>query len=114
MSVARRILVLEDEWIVALDTQDILESAGFAVVGPVATVRDALTLLHASPVDGAVLDVHLNGETSFAVAEALTRSATPFIFLSGFNSIDLPVRFRSHPLLTKPINAERLLVALRA
>ena len=114
MSAARRILVLEDEWIVALDTQDMLENAGFEVVGPVATVREALALLLAAPVDVAVLDVHLTCEMSFPVAEALIASGTPFIFVSGFSANDLPAPFRHHPLLSKPITPERLLSALRA
>ena len=112
MSTARRILVLEDEWIIALDTQDMLESAGFEVVGPVATVREALKLRLNSPIYAAVLDVHLKHEMSFPVAEALVASATPFIFVSGFDATDLPAQFRHHPLLTKPLVAERLLAAL--
>lgn len=110
----RRILVLEDEWIVAMDTQDLLESAGFEVVGPVASVREALALLQSAPVDAAVLDVHLTREMSFPVAEALIACATPFVFVSGFARADLPPRFREHPLLSKPVVAERLLAALDA
>ena len=111
---ARRILVLDDEWIIALDTQDMLESAGFEVVGPAATVREALELLHEAPVDAAVLDVHLTGEMSFPVAEALIASGTPFVFVTGFNVTDLPAAFRHHPLVSKPLMAERLLAALCA
>ena len=110
MSTARGILVLEDEWIIALDTQDMLERAGFEVVGPAATVREALKLRLNAPIYAAVPDVHLKHEMSFPVIEALVASATPFV--SGFHATDLPAQFRHDPLLTKPLVAERLLAAL--
>ena len=112
MSRPARVLVLDDDWLIAADTQGVLEGAGCEVLGPVATVACALRLIAEAAPDAAVLDVHLTHEMSFAVAEALIAREVPFVFLSGFTARDLPERFRDCPLLAKPLVPDRLIAAL--
>jgi DNA-binding LytR/AlgR family response regulator len=67
-----------------------------------------MELLASQTVDVAVLDISLHGERSFVVAEQLARSATPFVFLSGYSNIELPENLRDRPLMQKPFNVGRL------
>ena len=108
----RRVLVVEDEWLIAAETQDVLESAGVEVVGPVASVAEALELLAGQAVDAAILDVHLNHEMSLSVAERLMETGTPFVFVTGFAAADLPQAFRGCAVLGKPLKAATLLLSL--
>lgn len=109
-----RILLVEDEWLVAADLEDALVEAGCEVVGPAPSAPEALALLAAhGPVDAAVLDVHLNPGTSLPVAEALRQEGTPFVFATGFTSADLPAAFRAQPLLSKPVDPAVLMARLR-
>lgn len=113
MTPPRRILVVEDEWLVAADLEDALVEAGLEVIGPAPSVGEALALLAShGPVDAAVLDVHLTRETSLPVAEALRREGVPFVFATGFTPDDLPIEFRTQPLLTKPVDPSVLLARL--
>ena len=80
----RRILVVEDERLIALDIQEMLESWGCTVIGPVATAAAALALLADECPDSAVLDVHLNGETSEPIAAALQLCGRPFLVLTAY------------------------------
>lgn len=113
----RRCLVLEDEFLIALDLQDMLEQAG-ATVTCVATAEEALGALEGPAFDFAVLDVHLGGaaRTSLSVAAALAaRSTTPFIFLTGLHrggpqTADYP----DAPVLEKPYHQEAVLTAIRS
>jgi two-component SAPR family response regulator len=110
----RRILIVEDEVLIALDLENILKQTGAEVIGPMATVSDALACLsdHA-PVDGAVLDVNLGGEFVFPVADALMESRVPFLFLTGHSDDHLPARHHDRPVIRKPYLASHLLEALR-
>lgn len=100
----RRILVVEDEWLLADHLQAIVERAGGDVMGPVATVEAALALLDtASPLpDAATLNVRLADAASFPVADRLARAGIPFVFISAHRVEDLPERFRDRPALAKP------------
>ena len=106
------ILLVEDEWIVAADLQDALEHAGYQVLGPAASVSQALKLLEDTQPAAAVLDVQLATENSFPVAEALRRRGTPFVLVSGYCALDLPENLRSCTLLSKPCDPQRVLEAL--
>jgi DNA-binding response OmpR family regulator len=97
------VLVVEDEWLIAIAVADSLETAGFTVVGPAPTVDQALSLIAANAVECAVLDVTLSGTDSFPVADALDRQGVPFAFVTGYNRHDLPARFRERPVLVKPV-----------
>ena len=106
-------LVLEDELLIAMFLGDLLAEAGYAVVGPAATVAEALALLASEPpLDVAVLDFHVAGETSLAVADAMAERGLPMVFLTGYGREALPQHYRDRPLLTKPYEAGELLAAL--
>ena len=87
----RRILVVEDEALTAMALQQLLEDAGYIVLGPVGRVEDALDLLRSGPPDAAVLDVNLFGATVDPVAAMLEDMGVPFLFCTGY-----PGSFSSH------------------
>ena len=108
----RRILVVEDEPLIAFDVADHLTEAGFEVVGPVASVAAALRLLESKGCDMAVLDVNLGRETAAPIAEALTAKSLPFLALSGYSVDQLPDHFQCVAVLTKPVDPKKLVAEL--
>ncbi len=111
---AGRILVVEDEVLIAMDIEAELEAAGWTVVGPVGTVDRAIALAATPGLSGAVLDINLGHETSFPIAEALERAGVPYLFLSGGSEENLPAAFCNHRILSKPIRYDDLHAALAA
>lgn len=99
----RRILVVEDEYLAALDMADMVERQGGTVVGPVGRLDPAILLALAERLDGAVLDVRLGRETSLPLAELLSDRGVPLIFATGYDSSQLPNRFAGTPRLAKPL-----------
>jgi CheY-like chemotaxis protein len=110
--IGRHILVVEDDYVLAMDMRLTLEDVGAEVVGPVGTLRDALRLVENEDFDAAVLDIDLHGELIFAVAERLQARAIPFIFTTGYEATMLPERFAATTRYRKPINAEAVVDAL--
>lgn len=104
----RRILVVEDEFLLALEVEAALTSFGCFVAGPFAKLGKALVAARAMRLDGAVLDINLNGEMVYPLAEFLDMAGGPFVFLTGYVSSDLPERFRRFRRLQKPLHAEKL------
>lgn len=110
-----RLLLVEDEFVLALGISDVLVDAGADVLGPVGAVDDALKLVEQIPeIDVAVLDVNLAGETIYPVADALRARAVPFLFASANDRAQLPARFADVPLCRKPFDASALREALDA
>ncbi len=108
-----RVLVLEDELLIAMFLDDLLAEAGYTVVGPASSIAEALALLASEPLpDIALLDFHVAGETSLAVADALAGRGVPMVFLTGYGREALPPRYRDSPVLTKPYEARELIAAL--
>jgi CheY-like chemotaxis protein len=105
----KRILVVEDEFLIALDIAGALEQGGLQVIGPLASVRDALSALEREHVDGALLDANLGGEQVGKVADALFARRVPFAFVSGYGREQLPPQHRNVPLIGKPFTSEALL-----
>ena len=105
---ACRVLVVEDEMMVAWELEDVLSGWGCTVVGPVGRVGKALAMLDAEAVDMAVLDISLNGERSYPVADTLEARGVPFVFLTGYNRDSLPSHYRSHMVLQKPFQQSEL------
>ncbi|MGJ3230603.1 MAG: PAS domain-containing protein [Oceanicaulis sp.] len=103
-----RVLIVEDEALIAADLAYALTEAGFETVGPAATVAAALDLIARGDLDAAVLDVHLGEETAAPAAEALTARGTPFVTVSGVDARHRPDAMRDAPALTKPIDHEAL------
>ncbi|WP_250501405.1 response regulator [Caballeronia sp. GAWG1-5s-s] len=112
----RRILVVEDDYLVALALSPALEEAGAVVVGPVASVEEALALLAEGreEVDVAVLDVDLDGEKSYPVADALVAREIRFIFATGYGLDALAPDYRQYPRCQKPCDHRAVLNALKA
>jgi CheY-like chemotaxis protein len=98
----RRVLVVEDEMIVAWLLQDLLADLGCVVIGPAANVNQALGMVEAEAVDAAVLDVNLNGQMSYPVADALAARGVPFVFTTGYAKDGVLERYRANPILQKP------------
>ncbi|KUM25079.1 hypothetical protein AU467_27275 [Mesorhizobium loti] len=108
-----RILVVEDAFLVALDLSDELTDAGCDVVGPAPSVEQALEQIDGIELDGAVLDVNLQGERSFPLAEHLATRDVPFVFLTGYDSATIfPDQFRDSPRLSKPVDTRVLIEAV--
>jgi DNA-binding response OmpR family regulator len=98
----RRILVVEDDFLVATLLAEILESGGWQVVGPVAHLATALDAAAREGFDAAVLDVNLGGQTVYPVAEVLDARRVPFVFVTGHGREALPSLFCGRPYLGKP------------
>ncbi|MFS0774361.1 response regulator [Sphingomonas sp. 1P08PE] len=106
----RRVLIVEDNFLLALGLTGTLEAAGAEIIGPVASVRDALDALDPLP-DAATLDVQLGEETSFPIADELARRGVPFIFATG-TACAIPAAHRERPICHKPVSDHALLEAL--
>ena len=102
-----RVLVVEDQMLIAEVLEECLYDLHCQVVGPTGTVEAALRLVHAYPVDAAILDVNLGSETVYPVAEALEARNVPFVFTTGYGEMSLPEQWRAKPRLAKPYNSEQ-------
>jgi CheY-like chemotaxis protein len=98
-----RVLVVEDEMLVALDLAAMLSGLGCVVVGPAPNAAAALKFAQTAPLQGAILDVNLRGQPSFDLADELGRIGVPIIFATGYDESFLPERFRNVPRVVKPI-----------
>lgn len=107
------VLVVEDEWLLAAATIETLTKAGYAIAGPARSMREALVILDERAVDAAVVDVWLDEEPSFVLADRLLGLGVPFVFTTGYVERDLPDRYRPCPVLGKPVAAEVLVETLR-
>ena len=110
--VGRRILVVEDEMLILMLTEDLLEANGCKSVSAAATVAKALALIASHEFDAAVLDMNLNGDSSHAVANALTEKGVPFIFVTGYAPLDMAEGHNDRPRLTKPYEPQKLVQLL--
>lgn len=99
------ILVVEDEWLIALDLSMLVEEQGHVVIGPAQTVANALKLIETNAIDAAFLDITLGTEKSFPIAEKLKYLDVPLTFVSAYTKKDIPPKFREHDLLPKPLPA---------
>ncbi len=109
---ARRILVVEDEALVAMLVEDALQDAGFGLIGPARSVAQAIALLAAETPSAAVLDLNLAGESSAAVADALAARGIPFVVTTGYGAAGLPPGHRGVPVLPKPYDPADLTTIL--
>ena len=111
----RRILLVEDDYFIADAMLGALEDAGATVLGPVSSVKEALALLDGEPeVDSAILDINLNGEMVYPVADALTARGVPFIFATGYDEAAVPPAWRHVIRCEKPVNATAVARALHS
>jgi CheY-like chemotaxis protein len=108
----RRVLVVEDEILVAMLIEDMLGIVGCTIVGPCDNVDDALAAARQEAMDMAVLDVNLAGRKVFPVAEVLAERGIPFLLLTGYGESALP-RNRHWPVCDKPFTLQQLMSALK-
>lgn len=104
--------MVEDEYFIAVDVVERLEAAGAAVIGPVATTGEALSLIETERLDGAILDLNLDGDMSFQVADALQARAIPFVLATGYGRERIPTRFAGVALCKKQIDPMQIASAL--
>lgn len=107
-----RVLLVEDEVIVSWLLEEMLEELGYTVVGPAARVSQALGMIASVAIDAAILDLNLDGEPGYAVADALLARGTPFVFSTGYNKDTLREGYRDIALLQKPYPISELTAAL--
>lgn len=108
----KKVLIVEDEALIAMLFEDILEDTACQIVGPAMNVRQAMELAGTAEIDVAVLDVNLNGESSFPVAALLRSRGVPLIFSSGYGSQGLPPEWQDRPTLPKPFTSDEVVGAL--
>lgn len=99
----RRVLIVEDEYLLAHDLTRYFTNMGAVVLGPAANIHAASA--HVEFADAAVLDIDLNGQKVYPIADELTRRGIPFVFFSGRGDIAIPTRFRHAGHLSKPIDS---------
>ncbi|GGG16481.1 response regulator [Rhizobium wenxiniae] len=109
----RRILVVEDEYMLADQLRNELEQEGAVVVGPAGRLETAFELLESdAQIDSAILDVNLGGDNVFPLAEALAARNVPFVFATGYEASTIPSKFSKIPICDKPVEMHRLKRAL--
>lgn len=109
-----RVLLVEDEVLVAMYVEDLLEDAGCEIIGPVPRLDLALSTVAETVVDVAILDVNLRGEQVWPVADALAARGVPHVFLTGYTADTVPPAHAATVRLTKPIKASDLFDTLTA
>ena len=104
-----RLLIVEDETLLAMELSDQLTALGWTVVGPASTVEEAFRLIAdgAFP-DVAMLDINLRGKLVYPLAELLRRGGVPFLFCTGYEDLDEPDRYGDSPVIRKPVNIHQL------
>jgi CheY-like chemotaxis protein len=107
-----RVLIVEDEATVAMLLEDFLLELGCHVTEIVARVDTALTLIEVKNLDAVILDVNLEGEASYPVADELERRKIPFLFATGYGAQAIPEEYRWHTVLQKPFRKQELEAAL--
>jgi CheY-like chemotaxis protein len=103
-----RLLLVEDEALVAMMIQETLVDLGFHVIGPVSTASGALAAARESYFDAAVLDINLGDGLVYTVAEILEKRGVPFVFVTGYDADSIDARFGGVPVLQKPIERDML------
>lgn len=111
----RRVLIVEDESLVAMLLETILEDMGCTPVGPASTVAEGLSMVAAdAPLDAALLDVNVAGSQVFPVAQALKDRGVPFVFSTGYGEGGLPDAWRGQSTIQKPFTEAAIRDALMA
>jgi len=103
-----KVLIVEDRYLIACEMADEVAKLGGEVVGPASDLDGAAELLADAPVDLALLDVNLEGEMVFPLAERLAGDGVPFLFLTGYDQDLLPDPWRDRPRLVKPVDGRIL------
>ena len=110
---AARLLLVEDEVVVGMFMQELLESIGYRSTEPIGRLSDALAAAEHERFRGAVLDMNLNGEIVYPLAELLTAQRVPFVFVTGYAPRSVDARFTAVPILQKPVLQDELASVLQ-
>lgn len=105
---AKRILIVEDEFLVALHLEDALTGMGHQIVGPCTRIQAAMVVARERSIDFAILDINVAGTPSFPVADILRQRSIPFVFASGYGLEGLVDGYRNEIALRKPYDLEEL------
>jgi CheY-like chemotaxis protein len=108
MAHCRRVLLVEDEALVAMMIQECLTEYGHSVVGPIGRAADALAAAKQGEFDAAILDINLSDGMAYPVAEILSERGVPFAFVTGYEADMVDERFSKVPVLQKPIERQML------
>ncbi|MEO7564411.1 MAG: response regulator [Sphingomicrobium sp.] len=108
------ILIVEDEPLIAMMLEDFIDSMGYRVVATCDTLGEALEQVEQGGFDLAILDVHLNGETVWPLAERLSAEKIPFILATGGHVDPPPAKFNQVMVIEKPYTMERVSVVIEA
>jgi PAS domain S-box-containing protein len=100
----KRLLVVEDEALIAMELSAGLASLGWEIMGPAATIAEAKRIMEAQLPDAAVLDVNLGGDQVYPLAEWLCERGVPFVFCTGYERLEDNERYRDWPMVRKPVN----------
>ena len=103
-----RILVVEDEPLLAMASADLLADSGCTVAGPVSSVKQGMRLIEQEAIDGAILDINLRGEMVFPLADLLAERSIPFVYVTGYGKL-LRACNHGRPVLQKPYSNQQLL-----
>lgn len=104
----KRVLIVEDRYLIASELAHEVQKMGGKVVGPSRSIAAAAQLVGEQPVDIGLLDVNLDGELIYPLAEILADRGVPIIFLTGYDAAVLPEAWRDRPRLDKPVNIRAL------
>jgi CheY-like chemotaxis protein len=108
-----RVLIVEDEYVLAYQLKTALEGEGVTVLGPVASESDARAAIgRAGTVDGVVLDLNLGGRLTYGLADYLLAEGIPFLFATGYDESAIAMRYRHVPYTQKPVSAAFVAAAL--
>lgn len=109
----RQVLVVEDHWLVGFTIADVLSNAGYTVIGPAATVVEAMAWADGEPPAAAVLDINLAGKSIEPVAESLARAGIPFLVVTAYDRLLLDgTSLQDRPVLQKPFGEQELINAV--
>lgn len=108
------VLIVEDEFMIAQDTRRALETFGATVVGPASNVEDGLRLVQSQKIDAAILDINLDGDLVYPIADLLDKMEIPFVFASGYTPLQIPGKYSGYVLCEKPTELAHIARALFA
>jgi CheY-like chemotaxis protein len=109
----RLVLIVEDNFNIAVAMARVLKAQGVEVIGPVGTVNDALAVVADNErIDGAVLDINLRGKMVYPVVDALRARSVPMVFMTGYDEGSIEPAYAEVPCMQKPVTVERVMQAL--
>jgi CheY-like chemotaxis protein len=108
----RRVFVVEDEYLIRMLLEDMLTDLGYTIAATAGNLNEASELAKATEADFAILDVNLDGQEVFPVADILAARGLPFVFVTGYGGQGLPDSYRNRPTLQKPFQIDELKTTL--